>query len=224
MENKLTYQSMNSYVAVPPSGKGPGVLVLHAWWGLNDFIREVCDRLAQEGYVALAPDMFAGKVAQTVEEAEQLVSGSDEIKKVPPILLSAVERLGKHPAVTGSGLGTIGFSFGGYWALWLAGKKPDAIRAVTIFYSTGDGDIPQSKAAFQGHYAEKDPFEPEEGVKELESSLKAANRPVTFYTYPGTGHWFFENDRKDAFDAPAAKLAWERTLTFLREHLDGAQR
>lgn len=220
----MTNQSKNLYLAVPRSGNGAGVLVLHAWWGLNDFIRGVCDRLAQNGFVALAPDMFSGKVAKTVEEAERLVSGSNEAEDVPPMILSAVEELRKHPSVSGSGLGTIGFSFGGYWALWLAGQKPEAVRAVTVFYSTGDSDFTQSKAAFQGHYAEKDPFEPEEGVKELEKSLKAANRPVTFYTYPRTGHWFFENDRKEAFDARAAQLAWDRTLTFLHEHLDGALR
>lgn len=218
----MTHQSSNRYLAVPRSGKGAGVLVLHAWWGLNEFIRGVCDRLAEEGFVALAPDMFSGKMARTVEEAERLTSGSNEADDVPPMLLSAVEALRNHPAVTGSGLGTIGFSFGGYWALWLAGQKPDAIRAVTIFYSTGDSDVGQSKAAFQGHFAEKDPYEPEEGVKELEKSLKAGNHAVTFHTYPGTGHWFFEEDRQDAFDAPAAQLAWDRTLTFLHEQLDGA--
>ena len=91
------------YLALPPSGKGPGVLVLHAWWGLNDVFREVCDRLAQEGFVALAPDLFSGKVNHTIQEAEQHLAVFPEEKAVPPIVLSAVDDLSKHPAVTGKG-------------------------------------------------------------------------------------------------------------------------
>jgi carboxymethylenebutenolidase len=132
-----------------------------------------------------------------------------------------MEDLRKHPAVSGNELGTVGFSFGGYWALWLASQKPEAVRAVTIFYSTGEGDFQRSKAAFLGHFAETDPFEPEAGVKALEKSLRGANRPTTFYTYPGTGHWFFEKDRQDAYRAQAAQLAWERTIAFLHNQLGG---
>ncbi len=217
----MTEPLFNQYLAVPPSGKGPGVLVLHAWWGLNDFFRDFCDRLAQEGFVALAPDLFSGKIARTVEEAQRLLPQLNEEQVVPPILRSAVEALRRHPAVSGKGLGVVGFSLGGYWALWLAAQQPEVIRAVTIFYSTGEGDFQQSRAAFLGHFAEKDPYEPEAGVKELEKTLKDANRPTTFYTYPGTGHWFFEKDRQDAYNAQAAQLAWDRTIAFLRDQLDG---
>ncbi len=217
----MTNQSKYEYLATPRSGKGPGVLVLHPWWGLNSFIRDFCDRLAQNGFVALAPDMFSGKVANTVEEAEKLVSQSNEVQTVPPIILSAVEELRKNPAVNENGLGVVGFSFGGAWALWLATYKPEIIRAVTVFYSSGEGDYQQSKASFLGHFAEKDPFEPEAGIRALEKSLKSANRPTTFYTYSGTGHWFFETDRKEAYNAPAAQLAWDRTVAFLHGQLDG---
>ncbi len=219
----MTEQVHNQYLALPRSGMGAGVLVLHAWWGLNDFMREFCDRLAQQGFVALAPDMFSGKIARTVEEAKQLVSQPNQEEVVPPILLSAVEELRKHPAVSGNGLGIVGFSFGGSWALWLASHQPEAIRAVTIFYSTGESDFQQSKAAFLGHFAAADPFEPEGGVRELEKSLKSASRPATFYTYPGTGHWFFEKDRPEAYQAEAARLAWERTLAFLKGSLTASK-
>ncbi len=217
----MTNQSKYEYLATPRSGKGPGVLVLHPWWGLNSFIRDFCDRLAQNVFVALAPDMFSGKFAITVEEAEQLVSQSNEVQTVPPIILSALEELRRNPAVTGNELGTVGFSFGGAWALWLATYKPEVIRAVTVFYSSGEGDFHQSKASFLGHFAENDPFEPETGIRALEKSLKSANRPTTFYTYPGTGHWFFEEDRKEAYNAPAAQLAWDRTTSFLHDQLVG---
>lgn len=218
----MTEPTYNQYLAVPPSGKGAGVLVLHAWWGLNDFFRELCDRLAQEGFVALAPDLFSGKVARTVAEAEQQLSEFDEVHEAPPIVLSAVEELHKNPAIIGKGLGAVGFSMGAYWALWLAQQKPEWMRAIAVFYGTngGGGDFQKSPAAFLGHFAERDPYESAETIQALDENLRSANRPTSFYTYPEKGHWFFENDRPDAFDAQSARLAWERTIAFLHEQLD----
>lgn len=198
------------------------MLVLHAWWGLTDVIRDFCDRLAQAGFVAFAPDLFSGKVARTIVEAEQHLAVFDEEHDVPPIVLSAVEELRSHPAVTGNGLGAVGFSLGAYWALWLAQQKPDVIRAVTLFYGTngGGGDFSQSKAAFLGNFAETDPYEPADGIQALQKNLESANRPTTFYTYPETGHWFFEKDRHEAYRPQATQLAWERTSAFLHAQLD----
>lgn len=217
----MNISQAQGYLATPPTGKGPGVLVLHAWWGLNDLFRGFCDQLAQAGFVALAPDMYSGKVVHTIEEAEQFMSHWDEEKEVPPIILPAVEKLEKHPAVIGHGLGIIGFSMGGYWSLWLAQKMPELFKAVVLFYGTngGGGDFEHSKAAFLGHFAEMDPYETKPTIEELEKNLKGAQRPVTFYTYPGTGHWFFEKDRPEAYSAQAAQLAWERTLKFLNASL-----
>lgn len=215
----MTDEKWAYHLALPPSGRGAGVLVLHPWWGLNDFIRGLADRLAREGFVALAPDLFSGKVARTVAEAEELLKQSNEANDVPHLVTSAFETLRHHPAVSGPALGIVGFSFGGSWALWLAAQQPEAIRAVTIFYSDGEGDFTRSKAAFLGHFAETDPYEPPEAIAEVEKNLKSANRPVTFYTYPGTGHWFFEQDRPDSYNPQAAELAWERTLAFLRVQL-----
>lgn len=219
----MTTSQPEGYLATPSSGNGPGVLVLHAWWGLNDFFRGFCDQLAQEGFVALAPDMYSGKIARTVEEAEHLMSQWNEEQAVPPIILPAIEDLSKRTAVNGHGLGVVGFSMGAYWALWLAQNKPELIRAVTLFYGTngGGGDFRQSKAAYLGHFAERDPYETESVIQELEKNLKGANRPTTFYTYPGTGHWFFEKDRQEAYHAQAAQLAWDRTLAFLNDSMAG---
>jgi carboxymethylenebutenolidase len=85
-----------------------------------------------------------------------------------------------------------------------------------LFYGTGDGDYSTSHASYLGHFAADDPFEPPANVDALEAALKAAGRPVTFYRYPGVGHWFFEPDRADAYDEAAAALAWQRTLSFLK--------
>jgi carboxymethylenebutenolidase len=222
MEVNMTNQNNTQHLAVPPSGQGAGVLVLHAWWGMTDVIRELCDRLAQEGFVALAPDMFAGQTARTIDEAEQLVTHLVDPRTVAPVILGALQALRAHPAVKGDGLGVVGFSYGAYWSLWLAQKKPDLVRAVTLFYGTdgGGGDFKASRAAFLGHFAENDPYEPEESISGLEKALDSADRPKTFYTYPGTGHWFFEPDRQEAYQAPAAQLAWERTAAFLHQQLD----
>lgn len=217
----MTGPAYNQYLAVPKSGSGAGVLVLHPWWGLNDVIRDFCDRLAAAGYVALAPDMFSGRLARTVPEAEQLVAQMSEARIVTPIILSAAEELNRRAP---GGLGTIGFSFGGFWALWLSERRPDLIRAAAIFYATYDGDFKQSGAAYLCHFAETDPFESSEGIALLEKNLKAADRPAALHTYPGTGHWFVEKDRPEAYDATAAELAWERTLAFLHDQLGSARR
>lgn len=214
----MTLPQPQNYLALPPSGHGRAVLVLHAWWGLNGFIRNFCDRLAQEGFVALAPDMFSGKILQTIEEAERNINQLNWEVDIPPKILPAADYLLKHPAVSAHSLAVVGFSFGGYWALWLAQNQPEWVQSVTLFYGTngGGGDFQNSKAAFLGHFAESDPNEPASVVELLEKRLHEADRPTTFYTYPGTGHWFFESDRPAAYNAPAAQLAWDRTLSFLR--------
>ena len=110
----------------------------------------------------------------------------------------------------------IGFSLGAYYALDLATADPERVRKVVLFYGTGGGDFSRSKAAYLGHFAEDDVYEPASEVDQLEQMLKRAARPVTFHRYPGTRHWFFEPDRRDAYNEAAAHLAWERTLAFLK--------
>jgi carboxymethylenebutenolidase len=205
------------YLAIPERGAGPAVLVLHAWWGLKPFFRELCDRLAGEGFVALAPDLYGGQTAATIEEAEQLISTLNS-QATRAKVTGATTYLRRHPAVQGDGIGVIGFSMGGSWALLLSTLAPDDISAAVIFYGSGDGDFTAARAAYLGHYAENDEWEPIEDVRQVETNLRAAGRDVTLYTYPGTQHWFFEADRPE-YRPEAADLAWQRTLDFLREHL-----
>ena len=203
------------YLSNPRSGRGRGVLVLHAWWGLNGTIRDFCTRLSGEGFTAFAPDLYHGEVATTIPEAKKLRSALDR-KKARAEMADALEYLAGISDDEGAGLALIGFSLGAYFAMELATAHPEHIRSVVTFYGSKSGDYSASKASFLAHFAEKDPYESESGVKALEKALRAANRPFTFYHYPATGHWFFEPDRADAYNREAAELAWQRTLAFLK--------
>ena len=209
-----------AYLAVPEVGAGAGVLVLHAWWGLTSVFTDVCDRLAAEGFVALAPSLYAGEAtAATIAEAEILRDEHDRAAAdVEAIVRAAVDQLRGLPAVTGAQIGVIGFSLGAYWALHLSQVRPDDVNAVVVIYGTDDGDYRTAQAAYLGHFAEDDAFEPVEAVRALEARIRAEGREVTFHVYPGTGHWFVEPDRPE-YDAAAADLVWERTLAFLNARL-----
>ena len=212
--------NVSGYLAVPKSGKGPGVLVLHAWWGLNDFFKGPCDRLAAEGFVAFAPGLYHGATASTRDQAQNLMSKLNQ-QAANRDLVSGLKGLRIHPAVQGDRLAVVGFSLGAFWALWLSQELPAEVSAVVLFYGTGDGNYSHIKAAFLGHFAETDEFESPASVQDLEKVLRTSGRDVTFHTYPGTTHWFFEKDRSDAYDAQAAKVAWERTIRFLTTQLPG---
>jgi carboxymethylenebutenolidase len=207
----------DGFLAVPAAGSGRGVLVLHAWWGLNDTIKALCTRLADAGFVAFAPDLYHGKVADTIEGAEALVEALNANNAQAKAEVAGAAAFLRERAGEAGGLAVIGFSLGAYFALDLASADPEHVRAVVLFYGTGDADVSASRAAYLGHFAENDPYEAAEYVDALEAALRAAGRPVTFHRYPGTGHWFFEPDRSDAYDPAAEALAWERTLAFLRE-------
>jgi carboxymethylenebutenolidase len=208
----------NYYVVEPQTGTGQGVLVLHAWWGLNTFFKKLCGRVAKEGFVVLAPDLYDGETASTIEEAEEL-SSKLKSETVSQTITQAAQRL---LALSGPGkrsLGVIGFSLGGSWALWLTEQKSSPVAATVVFYATRPGNYRDSPSALQFHLAETDVYEPASEVKRLQESLAAAGKAATLYTYPGTTHWFFEQDREDAYVATAAELAWNRTIVFLRDHL-----
>jgi carboxymethylenebutenolidase len=211
------------FLALPAGGEGPAVMVLHPWWGLNETIKAFCTRLANAGFVVFAPDLYHGKVAETIAEAEALSSALFDIDhqakaEVAQAALYLAERAGQPE----KGMAVVGFSLGAYYALDLSATSPENIHSVVIFYGTGPADFSASRAEYLGHFAESDEYEPQANVEEMAAALSDAGRPIEFHHYPGTGHWFFEADRTDAFNAEAAKLAWERTLAFLqRPHAFG---
>ena len=211
------------YLATPDgtdATNAPGVVVLHAWWGLTEPFRQACDWLAEAGFVALAPDLYRGKTTALVEEAETLSSAlNQEEERVRGDIRGAMRFLREHGA-TSPAVGLVGFSMGGAYALDTSVALPEEVAAVVLFYATYTGlDFAAARAAYLGHFAENDPFEPPELVAELERELHAAGKQTTFYSYPGTTHWFYEPNRADAYDAAAAALAWDRTLAFLNAEL-----
>lgn len=209
----------SGYVVAPHSGSGPGVLVLHAWWGLTPFFRSICDRLADAGFVALAPDLHGdGRTADTPDEAEALLAATDP-NRTANLVVASLSALRSMPATDGGRVGIVGFSMGASWALWAATRFPDDVAAASVFYGGQDIDFSPARAAFQGHFAEHDEFESDDDVAYLEAQLRLCGHSVDFHRYPGTGHWFVESDRPAAYVAGAADLAWDRTVAFLHQHL-----
>jgi carboxymethylenebutenolidase len=196
---------------------GDPVLVLHAWWGLNDEMRAFSTRLAESGFVVFAPDLYGGMVADTISDAEVLAAALDSnADRARADIGEAITFLNERFGPSDRGLAVIGFSLGAFFALELSVTAPELVRSVVVFYGTRPGDYSRSEADYLGHFAEVDEYEPDSAVDELRAALRRAGRPVTFYRYPGTGHWFFESDRPSAFREAAATLAWDRTLAFLR--------
>ncbi len=210
----------DAHLALPPSGRGQGVLVLHPWWGLNGFVRDLCDRFAAEGFVALAPDLYDGESTSDIARAAELSSSLD-FERTGRRVMDALGRLLAHPATIGPRAAAVGLSMGASWAIWLSAERADDVAAVVAFYGTESVPFDETRASFLGHYAEIDEYEPLDGVRELEEDIRGAGRDVSFHVYPGAKHWFFESDVPGAFDPAAAEIAWTRTIEFLRTTLPG---
>ena len=206
-----------AYLALPDSGSGPGILLLHSWWGLTTFFRDVCDRLSLEGFTALAPDLFVGRTASSEEAAESMLLEAD-MDETAHLVRQSLFTLHQLEATPDRPVGTLGFSMGASWALWLAARVPDLVDATTVFYGSQTIDMASSRSAYLGHFAEHDRFVDDDEITLLESDLHLLGKDVEFHRYPGTGHWFFEADRV-AYDPMAADLAWDRTIAFFHRHL-----
>jgi len=213
IELKVNGKTTNVYLAAPQNG-GPGVLVLHAWWGLKPFFKQVCDQLAGQGFTALAPDLYQGRIAATIDEAKALMEQRDS-ELMGDIVKAAKDHLISLRA--DKPISVLGFSMGAAWSLDVASYEPNVAAAV-IFYGASDADFSKVNAKVLGHFAEVDEWEPIEYVRKMEADMKAAGVDVTLHTYPKTGHWFVEEDRPE-YDSASALLAWSRTYEFLKKNL-----
>jgi carboxymethylenebutenolidase len=225
VEFRSNGDTASGYLATPASGSGPGLLVVQEWWGLVPQVKGICDRLADEGFVALAPDLYHGEIAEHTEmdKANQLM------QTLPPDRAArdmggAIDYLLGHDAVRGDKVGVIGFCMGGMLALLITALQGDKVGACTPFYGAPLGDMAPDwsglTASVQGHFAENDDFFGPGPVKELEAQLKAMGKDVDFTVYPGTGHAFAnEEDALGTYDPKAAEQAMRSAISFLKSQL-----
>ncbi len=207
------------YLAVPASGRGPGVVVIQEWWGLVDHIKRVCDRFAERGVhragarpLPRPRDHRAGRGAS--KQAMNL-----DIAVATADLSAAVRHLLSSPRVTSPTVGVVGFCMGGGLALSLASQEP-AISACVTYYGIGPPtlDVAKMEAAVLGHWGERDHSYDHQAVQRLEENLRAAGVEVESFWYDAD-HAFFNDDRPEVHAEEAAQLSWDRTVAFLREHV-----
>ena len=209
---------MGNYVAKPAAGKGPGVIVIQEWWGLVPHIQDVCDRLANEGFVALAPDLYHGDKTKSPDDAGRLMMALD-IDRAARDLQAAIKEL-LAAGATGKKVGVIGFCMGGQLALYAASKFSE-IGVCVDFYGVHPKVKPDYKAIkcpVLGFFGEKDASVGPPVAQKLEADLKAAGVKTDFTIFPA-GHAFFNDARPEAYDGASAKQAWEKMLAALRANL-----
>lgn len=212
----------SGYLAVPESGSGPGLIVIQEWWGLVPHIKQVADRFAAEGFVALAPDLYDGETVAEPDEAGKLMMAL-EIDKAGKHMGGAIDYLMTSDAVTSTGVGVVGFCMGGGLAIWLATTRPEIAAAVPFYgaipWEGVDPDLTATRASFLGHYAENDDWATMESAREIEATLRSLGHRAEFHLYKDTEHAFFNDSRPEVYDAEAANLAMMRTVEFLNETL-----
>ena len=211
----------DAYIAPARPSPGKPVLLLHAWWGLNEVMRDFADRLAEDGFTVLAPDLFDGKVLHTIEEADTSSAQADaQEDRLHGRVTAALDHLLANPDVTGDRAAVIAFSFGAWYGARLADHRPEAAVVVIYYGGIGGSELPGDadkgiRPAYLGHFAADDPYE-----DDAESKVRLAQeRPGSqAYIYDGTHHWFAESDRPE-YDEEASELAFRRTVEFLRANL-----
>ena len=200
---------------------GPGVVVIQEWWGLVPHIKDIADRFAAEGFVALAPDLYHGEVTTEPDSAGKLLM-SLNLATAGKDLSGAIDLLQKK---TGhQSVGVTGFCMGGGLTLMVACQRPDAVAAAAPFYGGMRPDTPidwsNLRAVVEGHYAEHDRGNAApDAIKQLEQQLRDMGKDATFHVYPGTQHAFFNDTRPEVYDAQASQTAWDRTLALFRRTL-----
>src|SRR3954467_10819527 len=210
------------YLAVPESGSGPGVVVLQEWWGLEDHIKDVTERFAAEGFVALAPDLYRGETTDQPDEAQQKMMAMN-VEQAEKDLRGAVDYVSEHEAYDGSGIGAVGFCLGGGLAVWAGTLNPKVDAVVSFYYVMPHGkpDFSNLDAPVLGHFGDSDDFVSVEDAKALEKEIdEATDHDVEFVFYEGAGHAFFnDHNRLGTYNEGHAKKAWHSTVDFFKRHL-----
>jgi carboxymethylenebutenolidase len=225
VEFKSNGSTARGYLALPAAGRGPGVLVVQEWWGLDSGIKTMTDRLAEGGFVALAPDLYHGELAQHTE----MDKAGKLMQALPPDraardMSGAVDYLTSHASVTGKSIGVVGFCMGGMLSFIIAAHRGDTVKALVPFYGFPHGknepDWTGLTAVVRGHMAEKDSFFPPEKAHALETKLRALGKDVTLTVHPGTGHAFMgPHNALGTHDARLAARLWPEVISFLKDTL-----
>jgi carboxymethylenebutenolidase len=213
--------SAPGYLAVPASEHGPATIVLQEWWGLDEHVRSICDRLAAEGFYALAPDLYRGETTDQPSEAQQKMMALS-MEEAEKDMCGAADYLASQPGFEGSGVGAMGFCLGGGLAVWAAATCPNIAAAVTYYYVMPHGkpDFSGITGPVLGHFGTADEFVPVDAAKGLEAELRDAGADVSFHFYEDAGHAFFnDTNRLGTFDTDHADSSWGRTVDFLRSAL-----
>ena len=213
---------VEGYLVVPPGpGPFPALVVIHEWWGLNHQVKEEARRLAAEGYLALAVDLYRGRVGQDRDEAHELSRGLPE-DRARRDLLAAFAYLAARPDVRTDRIGSLGWCMGGGYSLQLGLAEP-RLAASVIYYgrlATDESALAQLRAPVLGLFGEEDRGITPESVRAFESALQKLGKPVEVHLYPGAGH-AFANSTRPSYREAAARDAWEKTRAFLVRHLQG---
>jgi carboxymethylenebutenolidase len=213
----------DGYLALPSSGSGPGVIVIQEWWGLVDHVRDLTDRFAEAGFVALAPDFFHGAKTDEPDEAQRLLMGL-AMDRAAKDIQGTAHYLSGRDEVTGQGVGVVGFCMGGSLALW-TGALADEVKVAVGFYPAIPWEKMQpswgsyaNKTAMI-HASEEDGTSKADGVQQAVHGIEEAGGEVEVYDYPGSHHAFFNDTRPEVYDKTHAEAAWRRTLDLLKSRL-----
>ena len=211
------------YLAVPESGSGPGVVVIQEWWGLVPHVEDLCERLAGEGFVALAPDLYHGVATGEPDEAMRLMMGL-AMDTAAKDMAGAARFLVEHDAVIGTGVGIVGFCMGGSLALWSAASSPAIVAAVGFYPALPWERMGVDWSGYQGksaqiHCSQEDGTSAADGIQQAWTGIGAAGGDIEVFDYAGTQHAFFNDQRPEVHDAEASALAWSRVLSLFHRRL-----